>query len=36
MIEYLWELWRELWEYLIANFDPFRDTIDIVLVRLAF
>ncbi len=34
MIEYLWELWRELWEYLSANFDPFRDTIDIVLVAL--
>ncbi len=34
MIEYLWELWRELWEYLATNFDPFRDTIDIVLVAL--
>lgn len=34
MIEYLWELWRELWKYLSTNFDPFRDTIDIVLVAL--
>ena len=34
MIEYLWELWRELREYLGANFDPIRDTIDIVLVAL--
>ncbi len=34
MIEYLWELWQELREYLDANFDPFRDTIDIVLVAL--
>ena len=34
MIEYLWELWRELWEYLTANFDPFRDTVDILLVAL--
>jgi len=34
VIEYLWELWRELWEYLSANFDPIRDTIDIVLVAL--
>ncbi len=32
MIEYLWELWGELWAYLSANFDPIRDTIDIVLV----
>jgi uncharacterized protein (TIGR00159 family) len=34
VIEYLWELWQELWEYLSANFDPFRDTIDIALVAL--
>jgi len=34
VIEYLWELWRELWEYLSANFDPFRDTVDILLVAL--
>ncbi len=34
MIEFLWELWRELWEYLSANFDPFRDTVDILLVAL--
>jgi uncharacterized protein (TIGR00159 family) len=34
VIEYLWELWRELWEYLSANFDPLRDTVDIVLVAL--
>ncbi len=34
MIEHLWELWRELREYLGANFDPIRDTIDIVLVAL--
>jgi len=34
VIEYLWELWRELWAYLSANFDPIRDTIDIALVAL--
>jgi len=34
VIEYLWESWRELWAYLSANFDPIRDTIDIVLVAL--
>ncbi|MBW2541043.1 MAG: TIGR00159 family protein [Deltaproteobacteria bacterium] len=34
MIEYLWELWGELWEYLSANYDPLRDTIDILLVAL--
>jgi diadenylate cyclase len=34
VIEYLWQLWQELWEYLAANFDPIRDTIDIVLVAL--
>jgi diadenylate cyclase len=34
VIEYLWELWRELQEYLVANFDPIRDSIDILLVAL--
>jgi uncharacterized protein (TIGR00159 family) len=34
VIEYLWELWRQLWDYLTANFDPFRDTVDILLVAL--
>ncbi len=34
MIEYLWQLWREFWQYLSANFDPFRDTLDIVFVAL--
>jgi uncharacterized protein (TIGR00159 family) len=34
MIERLWELLLELWEYLGANFDPFRDTIDILIVTL--
>lgn len=34
MIEYLWNLWQELWTYLLANFDPIRDTVDIVLVAL--
>jgi len=34
VIEFLWELWRELWTYLSANFDPFRDTVDILLVAL--
>jgi uncharacterized protein (TIGR00159 family) len=34
VIEYLWELWRELWDYLSSNFDPIRDTVDIVLVAL--
>ena len=34
MIERLWELLQELWEYLGANFDPFRDTIDILIKRL--
>ncbi len=32
MIEYLWEFWRELWAYLSTNFNPIRDTIDVVLV----
>ncbi len=34
MIEYLWDLWQGLWAYLLANFDPIRDTIDIGLVAL--
>jgi len=34
MIETLWALLRELWEYLAVNFDPIRDTLDIGLVAL--
>jgi uncharacterized protein (TIGR00159 family) len=34
VIEFLWDLWKELWEYLTTNFDPFRDTADILLVAL--
>jgi DNA integrity scanning protein DisA with diadenylate cyclase activity len=34
MIERLWELLLELWQYVAANFDPLRDTIDILLVTL--
>ncbi|HXV35909.1 MAG TPA: diadenylate cyclase CdaA [Myxococcota bacterium] len=34
MIEYLWQLWRELWQYLSSNFDPLRDSIDILFVAL--
>lgn len=34
MIERLWELLLELWEYVAANFDPVRDTVDILLVTL--
>jgi uncharacterized protein (TIGR00159 family) len=34
MIERLWELMNELWGYLTANFDPLRDTLDILLVTL--
>ncbi len=34
MIERLWALLLELRDYLGANFDPFRDTIDILLVTL--
>lgn len=34
MIERLWSLLLELRDYLGANFDPFRDTIDILLVTL--
>jgi len=32
MIERLWELLRELLDYLGANYDPLRDTIDILIV----
>lgn len=32
MIETLWALGGELWDYLVANFDPARDLIDITLV----
>ncbi len=35
MIEWLWELLRELREYLGANFDPIRDTIDVLIVAFA-
>ena len=34
MIEFLWGLLRELWEFLSVNFDPVRDTIDILVVTL--
>jgi uncharacterized protein (TIGR00159 family) len=34
VIEFLWDLWQELWGYLTTNFDPFRDTADIFLVAL--
>jgi uncharacterized protein (TIGR00159 family) len=34
VIEALWALLREVWEYLAANFDPIRDTLDIALVAL--
>src|SRR5262245_41974895 len=34
MIEFVWALLRELWDYLAVNFDPIRDTLDIALVAL--
>jgi len=34
VIEWLWELLTEFGDYVSANFDPIRDTIDIVLVAL--
>jgi uncharacterized protein (TIGR00159 family) len=34
VIEFLWQLWEGLWGDLTTNFDPWRDTIDIVLVAL--
>ena len=35
MIERIWELVREFWEYLGVNFDPIRDTIDVLIVTFA-
>ena len=35
MIEYFWELWSQMMGYLSTNFDPWRDTIDLLLVSLA-
>jgi len=35
VIEYLWQLLRELWAFLSANFDPVRDTLDLVVVTVA-
>jgi diadenylate cyclase len=32
MIEYLWEILEEVWGVFAGNFDPIRDTIDILLV----
>jgi len=32
VIERLWELMKEFWDYLGVNFDPIRDTFDILLV----
>ena len=34
MIEFLYELWVEMVSSITANFDPWRDTLDIVLVAL--
>jgi uncharacterized protein (TIGR00159 family) len=34
VIETLWALGGELWDYLVANFDPARDLIDILLVTI--
>jgi uncharacterized protein (TIGR00159 family) len=34
MIERLWELLKEFWAYVGASFDPFRDTIDVLIVTL--
>ena len=34
MIEWLWDLLKELGAYLASNFDPIRDTIDIAIVSL--
>ena len=34
MIERLWELLKELWAYVGANFDPVRDTVDVLIVGL--
>ncbi|MEE9608258.1 MAG: diadenylate cyclase CdaA [Myxococcota bacterium] len=35
MIERLWALLQEFWSYLVANFDPLRDAVDILVVTLA-
>jgi diadenylate cyclase len=35
VIEYLWSLLGELWAFISSNFDPVRDTIDIVVITLA-
>ena len=32
MIEALWQVLQDVGEYLGSNFDPFRDTVDILLV----
>ena len=32
MIEFLWGLLREAWAYLVANFDPIGDSLDVLLV----
>ena len=34
MIGFLWDHCEKLWAYLSTNFDPFRDTADILLVAL--
>jgi len=34
MIEFLYRLWVEMFEYVSTNFDPFRDTVDILLVAM--
>jgi DNA integrity scanning protein DisA with diadenylate cyclase activity len=34
VIEWLWDLLKELGAYIAANFDPIRDTIDIAIVSL--
>lgn len=34
MIEYLWGVLLELWGFVSSNFDPFRDTLDILVVTL--
>jgi uncharacterized protein (TIGR00159 family) len=35
VIERLWELMKEFWDYLGVNFDPIRDTFDILIVTFA-
>jgi DNA integrity scanning protein DisA with diadenylate cyclase activity len=34
MIEFLWGVLLEFWEFVSTNFDPWRDTIDLLLVTL--